>query len=81
FGTAALIVGILASWFIVKSLLKQLGGEPSYAVQIADRIAAGDLSVPIRLAENDEHSLMHAMHEMQKGLAGIVGMVRAGTDT
>ena len=81
FGVIALLVGILASWLIVKSLLKQLGGEPRYAVQIAERIAAGDLSVPINLAEKDSHSLMHAMYEMQKGLASIVGMVRSGTDT
>ncbi|MFZ6780536.1 methyl-accepting chemotaxis protein [Undibacterium sp. Ji83W] len=81
FGAAALLVGMLAAWLIVKGLLKQLGGEPRYAVQIAERIAAGDLSVPIKLAEKDTHSLMHAMHEMQKGLADIVGMVRSGTDT
>jgi len=81
FGATALFVGMLAAWLIVKSLLKQLGGEPRYAVQIAERIAAGDLSVPIRLAEKDTHSLMHAMYEMQKGLADIVGMVRSGTDT
>lgn len=81
FGAAALFLGVLAAWIIVRSLLKQLGGEPRYAVQIAERIAAGDLSVPIRLAEKDTHSLMHAMDEMQKGLASIVGMVRSGTDT
>ncbi|MFZ6744626.1 methyl-accepting chemotaxis protein [Undibacterium sp. JH2W] len=81
FGAAALFVGVLAAWLIVKSLLKQLGGEPRHAVQIAERIAAGDLSVPIRLAQKDTHSLMHAMDEMQKGLASIVGMVRSGTDT
>ncbi len=81
FGAAALFVGMAAAWLIVRSLLKQLGGEPRYAVQIAERIAAGDLSVPIRLADKDEHSLMHAMYEMQKGLADIVGMVRSGTDT
>jgi len=81
FGAAALFVGMAAAWLIVRSLLKQLGGEPRYAVQIAERIAAGDLSVPIRLADKDQHSLMHAMYEMQKGLADIVGMVRSGTDT
>ncbi|MFZ6766104.1 methyl-accepting chemotaxis protein [Undibacterium sp. Di26W] len=81
FGAVALLVGMLASWLIVRSLLKQLGGEPHYAVTIAQRIAAGDLSVPIRLAEKDTQSLMYAMQEMQGGLAGIVGQVRSGTDT
>ena len=81
FGAVALFVGVLAALLIVRSLLKQLGGEPSYAVTIAERIAAGDLSVPIRLADKDTHSLMHAMQEMQNGLASIVGQVRSGTDT
>ncbi|MFZ6656187.1 methyl-accepting chemotaxis protein [Undibacterium sp. TJN19] len=81
FGAAALLMGIVASLLIVRSLLKQLGGEPRYAVQIAERIAAGDLAVPIHLEANDTRSLMHAMREMQKGLADIVGMVRSGTDT
>ncbi|MBC3916177.1 MCP four helix bundle domain-containing protein [Undibacterium sp. CY18W] len=81
FGAVALFVGVLAALMIVRSLLKQLGGEPRYAVTIAERIAAGDLSVPIRLADKDTHSLMHAMQEMQNGLASIVGQVRSGTDT
>ncbi len=60
-GLLALLAGSLGAWLIVRSLLKQLGGEPRYAVQIAEKIAAGDLSMQIRLDHGDEHSLMHAM--------------------
>ncbi|MBC3928307.1 methyl-accepting chemotaxis protein [Undibacterium sp. CY21W] len=80
-GLLAILVGVLASWLIIRSLLRQLGGEPRYAVKIAEKIAAGDLSVDIQLAAGDEHSLMHAMRVMRDGLADIVGMVRAGTET
>jgi len=80
-GVIALLVGSLGAWLIVRSLLRQLGGEPRYAVQIAEKIAAGDLSMDIRLEHGDEHSLMHAMSEMRNGLSDIVGMVRTGTET
>ena len=81
FGALALLIGIAAAWLIIHSLLKQLGGEPRYAVQIAEKIAAGDLSMEIRLDHNNEHSLMFAMNAMRNGLSDIVGMVRIGTET
>ncbi len=37
-GLLALLVGSLGAWVIVRSLLKQLGGEPRYAVQIAEKL-------------------------------------------
>ncbi|MBR7784022.1 methyl-accepting chemotaxis protein [Undibacterium sp. LFS511W] len=80
-GGLALLTGIAASWLIVKSLLNQLGGEPSYAVKIAERIAGGDLSMDIRVDEKHQHSLMHAMRDMRNGLGDIVGRVRTGTET
>ncbi|MFZ6862542.1 methyl-accepting chemotaxis protein [Undibacterium sp. Ji67W] len=80
-GLLALLVGGVGAWLIVRSLLKQLGGEPRYAVQIAEKIAAGDLSMEIRLDHGDEHSLMYAMNAMRNGLSDIVGMVRTGTET
>ena len=81
FGALALLIGIAAAWLIIHSLLKQLGGEPRYAVQIAEKIAAGDLSMEIRLDHSNEHSLMFAMNAMRNGLSDIVGMVRIGTET
>ncbi|MBI3285926.1 MAG: MCP four helix bundle domain-containing protein [Burkholderiales bacterium] len=81
FGGAALFVGMLAAWMIVRGLLKQLGGEPQYAADIAEKIAAGDLALEISVAAHDRHSMLHAMREMRDGLANIVGMVRSGTDT
>ena len=80
-GGLALLTGIAASWLIVKSLLNQLGGEPAYAVKIAERIASGDLSMDIRVDEKHQHSLMHAMRDMRNGLGEIVGRVRTGTET
>ena len=77
----ALIGGIGAALMIIRSLLKQLGGEPGYAAEVAGRIAAGDLATAVVVRPNDRTSLMHAMSAMRDNLANIVGQVRTGTDT
>ena len=80
-GVVALLVCLLAGWIITRSLLRQLGGEPAYAMQIAGKIAAGDLAVPVDTRANDQTSLLFAMKEMRDSLARIVSEVRSSTDT
>ena len=80
FSAAALLIGIIASSLITRGLLRQLGGEPSYAVRIAETIAAGDLTVPIRLRAHDRASVLFALSIMRDRLGEIVGQVRNGTD-
>jgi methyl-accepting chemotaxis protein len=79
-GVLALLVGAVAALMITRSLLKQLGGEPTYAAAIAGRIAAGDLAVEVRTDAGDHTSLLFAMREMRDSLVRIVSEVRAGTD-
>ncbi|WP_269768408.1 methyl-accepting chemotaxis protein [Bordetella genomosp. 8] len=77
----AVVLGVcVAAWF-VRGLLRQLGGEPRDATEIANRIAQGDLSVQVRVKDNDRTSLLFAVKSMRDNLSGIVGQVRAGTDT
>jgi methyl-accepting chemotaxis protein len=77
----AIGAGGLAAWAISRGLLRQLGGQPDYAVAIAGAIAAGDLSVPIDTAHGDKSSLLFAMKAMRDSLVTIVSQVRAGTLT
>jgi methyl-accepting chemotaxis protein-1 (serine sensor receptor) len=66
---------------IARGLRRQLGGEPVDAVQVARRVAAGDLSTPIELAPGtDGGSLMGQMAAMQRSLADLVGQVRRTAD-
>nr|WP_241687886.1 methyl-accepting chemotaxis protein [Janthinobacterium sp. 17J80-10] len=76
----ALLMGVVAAFLITRSLLRQLGGEPSHAVQLAERIAAGDLTVAIDTKAGDQSSMLHALREMRDSLASLVGQVRNGTD-
>ena len=81
FGALAFAVAIAAAWRITRGLLRQLGGEPDYAARIAGRIAQGDLGVAVDTRPHDKSSLLFAIKTMRDSLAGIVGQVRAGTDT
>jgi hypothetical protein len=66
----------VAAYVISRSLLKQLGGEPEYAAQIAGQIAAGELTAPIDVAHNDQNSLIFEMKKMRDSLVNIVAQVR-----
>ena len=79
--TIAVAIGALGAWIISRGLLRQLGGQPDYAVHIAGSIAAGELGVRIDTAPGDRSSLLYAMKGMRDSLVGIVSQVRAGTLT
>ncbi len=77
----AFMVGIAIALMITRDLLAQLGGEPRYAAEIAQRIAQGDLSVEVQTKQQDTTSLLFAIRTMRENLASIVGKVRTGTDS
>ncbi|MGV7208351.1 methyl-accepting chemotaxis protein [Oxalobacteraceae bacterium A2-2] len=77
----SIVLGALCASLITRWLVRRLGGEPDYAVAIAGRIAAGDLTVDIATRAGDDNSLLFAMKSMRDSLAGLVERVRAGTDT
>jgi methyl-accepting chemotaxis protein len=79
-GALALLLGAALCWRLTKGMLAQLGGEPAYAVEVAGRIAAGDLAGSVALRSGDDSSLLHAMHTMRAELASMVGKVRLGAD-
>ena len=77
---AALLAAVLGMW-IVRSILRQLGGEPAYAAEMMSRIANGDLTVEVRTSDNDNSSLLFAVKDMVNKLTGIVTDVRTNTDS
>ncbi|MBK1889927.1 MCP four helix bundle domain-containing protein [Undibacterium sp. 14-3-2] len=78
---AAFICGMICAWLLSRSITRELGGEPSYAADIARHIAAGDLATEIKIESSDHSSLLYAMKHMRDSLADIVSQVRAGTET
>jgi methyl-accepting chemotaxis protein len=78
---AAAALLLMVSTAINRSLGRALGGAPEYAVEVANRIAANDLSAAVRLRAGDDSSLLHAMHTMQRNLVGTIGEIRGSVDT
>jgi signal transduction histidine kinase len=66
---AAVLLSIAITWRITRSLLRQLGGEPKYAAEIARRIADGDLTPDIQVHRRDKTSLLYVMSIMRDKLA------------
>jgi methyl-accepting chemotaxis protein len=75
-GVAAGAVALAAGWFITRSILGRLGGEPDYAATIASNIAEGRLNIAIDTAVNDRSSLLYDMQTMRDRLLTIVADVR-----
>ena len=66
---------------IVRSITRQLGGEPAEAAGLARSVAAGDLGVPIRLRAGDSASMMAQLKVMQESLSNVVAGVRQNADS
>ena len=51
-------------WWVARSLIRQLGGEPSYAAEAVQRISGGDLHTEIAVRPGAEQSLLGDMRTM-----------------
>jgi methyl-accepting chemotaxis protein len=75
---AALLLGVGAAWAVTRSITTPL----RQAVEVARRVAQGDLTGQVRVQSKDEAGqLMAALKEMNDSLVRIVMQVRSGTDT
>lgn len=57
---------------ITRNVLRQLGGEPAYASQVARRIAEGDLTVAIVTRGGDDASMLYSMKTMVNKLRDLL---------
>ncbi|SEO18930.1 methyl-accepting chemotaxis sensory transducer [Duganella sp. CF517] len=73
-----LVVGCVTVLWLIKSITVPLHA----AVGVAQTVAGGDLRSEVRVDSKDEiGELLGALKTMQSNLSGIVGKVRAGTET
>ncbi|UBH26362.1 methyl-accepting chemotaxis protein [Aeromonas enteropelogenes] len=75
--STALIVCLVLALLVTRSILRQLGGDPSYTVQVVARVAEGDLSTPVRLNPDDTSSLLYAIKNMAHRLSDTLKEVGA----
>jgi len=71
---------LLFGIFILRSLLKQLGGEPTYVSEVVQAVAGGDLSLKINTASGDTSSLLASVKGMVEKLSHIISEVKGAAD-
>jgi len=80
-----LLVAVLAAagivFWLVRHIMSQLGGEPAYAVEVAQAISAGDFSRAVILEKGDTSSLLYSINAMRENLTGTIGEIRNATET
>ena len=81
--TALIVVASLAlvSFFVVRAIWQQLGGEPEYARQIARAVADGDLAMVIVTEPSDRTSLLAALRDMRAKLGTMVAEIKLSAET
>ena len=80
-GIFLIISSLLIGLWISRTLLKKLGGEPDYAMEVAHRVADGDLTMNVAVRDDDRSSLLYGMKNMVERLKSIIEEVRAAADS
>ncbi len=80
-GLVALLLAAALGALITRSLLRELGGEPRAAADVARAVAGGDFTYPITVRAGDETSLMAQLSAMKQGLASVVAQVRRSSES
>lgn len=75
-----LVLGVV-SFFIIRTVWAQLGGEPEYAQEIASAVASGNLTMQIEVESGDTSSLLAALSEMQTRLQNMVSEIKTSAET
>ncbi len=70
-----------ASWVLIGSVFRDLGGEPETATAIVRRIAEGDFTTIISLNDNDTTSLLAGIETLRRKLGTLIQDVRTTSST
>lgn len=72
----ALALAIVLSWWILRGMNKQLGGDPAELEKIADALAIGDLMVERKTEVN--RGVYGSFNQIIHNLVGIIGGIKTG---
>jgi methyl-accepting chemotaxis protein len=73
------LIGLALSGVVVvlnRGIVRTVGGEPGYAVEVAGQIAANDLTATIVTTPGDRGSLLYSMQCMQANLSAAINGVK-----
>ncbi|WNC95113.1 cache domain-containing protein [Paraburkholderia sp. FT54] len=82
-GILVVLAGVLSAVVVLlnRGILRSLGGEPSYAAEIANQIANNDLTAVVKTAADDRSSLLFSMKRMQEQLTQTIGTIKRSADS
>ena len=70
-----LALGLATSLWILRDVMRQLGGDPAYAARVVKEIASGNLSVVVDAATDDTTSLLAGMEQMRTSLHQVIRQI------
>ena len=79
-GTVAVLLAVAAALLVTRSLLTQLGGEPSYVANVMQSLGSGDFSVQVVTKDGDRNSMLFAIKTMVERLSTIITEVNTAAD-
>jgi methyl-accepting chemotaxis protein len=71
-GALAALLACVVGLLVTRAILKELGGEPSYAAHVLRTVAAGDLGIEVATQRNDETSMLFATRSMVERLRRVI---------
>jgi methyl-accepting chemotaxis protein len=84
FGVSALLIILtcigFGFWF-AGDITARIGGDPEYAADIVEKVADGDLCVPIAITGNHPRSLLHSIKNMVANQRGMMEKIRASAES
>jgi methyl-accepting chemotaxis protein len=83
FGLILLGLGAALAAIVVvstRSIQRQIGGDPLYAMSVAERIASGDLTADIHVRDTDSASMMFTMKTMRDALTRTIAEIKSSAD-
>lgn len=71
-GTLAVLLAIGAALLVTRSILSQLGGEPTYAAELLTTVANGSIDVEVATKKGDDSSMLFAVRNMIDRLKQVI---------
>jgi methyl-accepting chemotaxis protein len=76
-----IVLAALGGAAFVRSLMRDLGGEPQSVRIAGQRLSRGDLVTPLSVRAGDHDSLVAALEQTRQGLLRLVSGIRSGIDS
>ncbi len=79
FGTLATVIfGVVAMIFVIRGILRQVGGEPARIADIAEQVAQGHLDIEIRNGHDGTTGILSSIATMVENLRTQIAEIRDG---